>query len=105
MLFEYPVSFEGLLMSVDTMATKESRMLTRDEVYKRALESKERLSLTWPEIGKAIGRSPVYAALLVYGYGAATAEEARQLVKILALPAEAEPVLCKAPHRTPAQPW
>jgi|SRR5262245_28941141 len=80
-------------------------MLTRDEVHKRALESKDRLGLSWPEIGKAIGRSPVYAAFLVYGYGQATAEEAQGLIKTLALPAEAEPVLCKAPHRAPAQPW
>src|ERR1019366_3286042 len=34
-----------------------------------------------------------------------TAEEADGLVKTLALPAEAKPILCKPPHRTPAQPW
>lgn len=80
-------------------------MMTRDEVRRLALEAKDRLGLTWPRLGEAIGRSPVYAAMLVYGYGQANAEEAESLSRILALPPEAEPVLRKAPHRTPAQPW
>jgi cyanate lyase len=80
-------------------------MLTREEVRRLALEAKDRLGRTWPEVGEAIGRSPVYAALLVYGYGQATAEEAAGLVRSLALPEEAKAALLKAPHRTPAQPW
>ena len=44
----------------------------------------------------AIGRSPVYAALLVYGYGQATAEEAEGLTRALALPAEAKAALDEA---------
>jgi cyanate lyase len=80
-------------------------MLTREDVRKLALESKERLGLTWPQVGEAVGRSPVYAALLVYGYGQATAEEAAGLARALALPDEAKAPLMKAPHRTPAQPW
>jgi len=47
----------------------------------------------------------VYAALLVYGYGQATAEEAERLTQSLELPEEAQAVLGKAPHRVPAQPW
>jgi cyanate lyase len=80
-------------------------MLTREQVRDLALEAKDRLGLTWPQLGEAIGRSPVYAALLAYGYGQATAEEAAGLVRGLGLPPEAEAVLTKAPHRTPAQPW
>ena len=80
-------------------------MLTRDEVRDLALQSKDRLGLTWPQVGDAIGRGPVYAALLVYGYGQATAEEAGGLTKALGLPADAAAVLTKAPHREPAQPW
>jgi cyanate lyase len=80
-------------------------MLARDDVRRLALEGKDRLSLTWPQLGKAIGRSPVYAALLVYGYGQATAEEAAGLAKALGLSQEAQAALQKAPHRTPAQPW
>jgi cyanate lyase len=80
-------------------------MLTREEVRRLALEGKDRLGLTWPQLGEAIGRSPVYAALLVYGYGQATADEAAGLVQALSLPGEAGQALMKAPHRTPAQPW
>ena len=80
-------------------------MLTREEVRKLALEAKDKLALTWPKIGAAISRNPVYAALLVYGYGQANVEEAEGLVRILALPREAVESLKKAPHRTPAQPW
>ena len=80
-------------------------MLTREEIRTLALENKDKLSLTWPKVGEAIGRDPVYAALLVYGYGQANAEEAEGLVRILALPKDALEILKKAPHRTPAQPW
>src|SRR5947207_16024101 len=80
-------------------------MLTREELREIALENKDRQGLSWPEVGEAIGRSPVYAALLVYGYGQATAEEADGLVRSLSLPEEARAVLMKAPSREPAQPW
>ena len=80
-------------------------MLTREQVAKMALESKERLGLKWPQIGEAIGRNPVYAAMLVYGYGQCNSEEAQGLVKTLSLPDEAKAVLQKAPFRAPAQPW
>jgi len=79
--------------------------LTREDICKLALEGKDRLRLTWSQVGEAIDRSPVYAALLVYGYGQATKQEAEGLIRILALPPEAQTVLQKAPHRSPAQPW
>jgi cyanate lyase len=80
-------------------------MHTREEIRKLALEGKDRLGLTWPQVGEAIGCGPVYAAFLVYGYGQATAEEAAGLVRALDLPEEARAVLTKAPYRGPAQPW
>jgi len=80
-------------------------MLMREELRTVALEAKDRLDLSWPKLGEAIGRNPVYAAMLVYGYGQATAEEARAVAHLLELPDEAQAVLQKAPHRTPAQPW
>jgi cyanate lyase len=80
-------------------------MLTREQIRLLALENKDKRALTWPQVGEAIGRSPVYAAMLVYGYGQATAEEAHGLLKVLSLPEDALVVLMKAPHRIPAQPW
>ena len=80
-------------------------MVTREELRSKSLEAKDRLGLTWPKLAEAIGRSPVYTAMLVYGYGQATTEEADALVRTLELPTEARAVLMKAPHRAPAQPW
>ena len=80
-------------------------MLTREQIRVIALENKDKRALTWPQVGEAIGRSPVYAAMLVYGYGQATAEEAQGLFKVLSLPEDARAVLMKAPHRILAQPW
>lgn len=80
-------------------------MLTKEKVRELALEAKEAKGLTWERIGKDLGRSPVGAAMLVYGYGAATEEEAEALIKLLGLPAEAKKTLMKAPYRVPAQPW
>jgi cyanate lyase len=79
--------------------------MTRDDVRTIALASKDRLGVTWPQLGEAIGRSPVYAAMLIYGNGQATADEAAGLARLLALPDDATAALQKAPHRTPAQPW
>jgi cyanate lyase len=80
-------------------------MPTREEVRAMALQQKDELNLGWDDVGKAIGRSPVYAAMLVYGYGQATQKEAEGLVQVLHLPPIMHHVLTKAPHRTPAQPW
>ncbi|HEY7315919.1 MAG TPA: cyanase [Gemmataceae bacterium] len=80
-------------------------MLTREDIRRLALEAKGRLGLTWPQLGESVGRSPVYAALLVYGYGQASQEEAEALTRTLNLPQEVKGVLTQAPHRTPAQPW
>ena len=79
--------------------------MTREEIRQLALDAKDRLGLSWPKVGEAIGRSPVYTAMLTYGYGAATPEEADGLVRVFELPKDAKKVLTKAPHRTPAQPW
>jgi len=69
------------------------------------LQAKESKSLTWPQLSDKLKRSPVYTAMLVYGYGQATVEEADALLKALDLPQEIKPILMKVPHRQPAQPW
>src|SRR5262245_4287313 len=79
--------------------------MTREELREAALQAKDHRGLSWQDVGKAIGRSPVYAAMLTYGYGQATKEEAEGLAKALGLPEGAVPALEKAPHREPAQPW
>ncbi|RME12105.1 MAG: cyanase [Aquificota bacterium] len=66
---------------------------------------KDRKGLTWESLAKEIGKSPLYTAMLLYGYGQATEEEADILVRILELPEEAKHVFMKAPYRSPSQPW
>ena len=80
-------------------------MPSRSDIRQLALENKDRLGLTWPQVAAAIGRSPVYAAMLVYGYGQATPEEAQGLARTLELPEAAQRELLKAPSREPCQPW
>jgi cyanate lyase len=71
----------------------------------QALAAKEALGLTWEALAARIGRSPVYTAILVYGYGQATEAEADGLIAALALPPETKRTWMSAPHRTPAQRW
>lgn len=79
--------------------------MDKAKVRELGLAAKEAKGLTWEQIGKELGRNAVGAAMLVYGYGAATEEEANTLVRVLGLPAEAKAALMKAPHRVPVQPW
>lgn len=79
--------------------------MTREEVRSLALAAKAAKGLTWPQLAEQIGRSPVYTAMLVYGYGQATPGEAAALVQALDMPPEAQRELMRPPHRTPAQPW
>lgn len=71
----------------------------------QALDAKAALGLTWEGLAARIGRSPVYTAILVYGYGQATEAEADGLIAALALPPETKRAWMSAPDRTPAQPW
>lgn len=79
--------------------------LNKEIVRDLLLQAKDSKALSWPQLSAKLDRSPVYTAMLVYGYGQATAEEADALLKALDLPLEIKPVLMKVPHRQPAQPW
>lgn len=78
---------------------------SKEQIRDLALQAKEGKNLTWPQIAEHIGKSPVYVAMLIYGYGQATEEEATGLVGVLSLPEEVKHGLMKVPFRTPAQPW
>lgn len=79
--------------------------LTRQQITELSLAAKDHQTLTWPQLGELIGKSPVYTAMLIYGYGQASEAEAEKLVSALNLPAGAAKLLMKVPHRQPAQPW
>jgi cyanate lyase len=80
-------------------------MQDREPLRAQALEAKAKLGLTWGALGEQIGHSPVYTAMLVYGYGQATEAEADRLIAALGLSPETKRAWMSAPHRTPAQPW
>lgn len=69
------------------------------------LERKDTKGLSWDQVAAAIDKSPVYTAMLCYGYGQATPEEAAALGKALELSADEQKALMEAPYRDPAQPW
>lgn len=77
----------------------------RQEIQEMLLDAKSGKKLTWPQLAETIARSPVYTAMLVYGYGQASEEEADGLLKALDLPQEIKTVLMKVPYRQPVQPW
>ncbi len=79
--------------------------LTRQQVMALSLTAKDSKALTWLQLGELIGQSPVYTAMLIYGYGQASASEAEKLAGALELSEEAKSLLMKVPHRLPAQPW
>lgn len=81
------------------------KIVSREELRSLALYMKDMKGLTWESLANAVGRSPLYTAMLLYGYGQATEQEADVLVKILELPEESKNILKKAPYRSPAQPW
>ncbi|QZA32330.1 cyanase [Hydrogenibacillus sp. N12] len=79
--------------------------MNKREAARLALRAKLERGLTWEAIAGAVGRTPVGAALLVYGYAAATREEADALVRLLGLPEEAAAAFRRVPFRVPRQPW
>jgi cyanate lyase len=79
--------------------------LNKETVRDMLLQAKDSQSLTWSQLAELIGRSPVYTAMLIYGYGQTTEEEADALLKVLDLPNELKAILMKIPYRQPAQPW
>jgi cyanate lyase len=79
--------------------------MDRDTVRALALDAKQEKELTWASLAERLGRSPVYTAMLVYGYGQAEEADADALCEALDLPADAKAAMMRAPHRTPAQPW
>ncbi|MBE3596105.1 MAG: cyanase [Hydrogenibacillus sp.] len=79
--------------------------MNKREAARLALRAKAEYGLSWEEVGQAVGRTSVGAAMLVYGYGAATPDEAAALVRLLKLPKEAAAAFERVPFRAPQQPW
>lgn len=79
--------------------------MDKQAVRDLVLKAKHDKGLTWETIGEKIGRLPVGAATVLYGYGAVEEDEANTIIELFDLPAEAKDTLMAAPMRVPAQPW
>src|SRR5262245_12450262 len=79
--------------------------MKREELREAALAAKAERGLSWSALAETMGRSPVYTAMLVYGYGQATESEADVLTTTLGLEEGAKRTLTSVPNRVPAQTW
>ncbi|MEN3027922.1 MAG: cyanase [Aquificaceae bacterium] len=80
-------------------------MLSRSSLREKMLALKMERALTWEDIARKLGCSPVYSAMLLYGYGQCREEEAQALAELFGLEEEEKSLLKSAPYREPAQPW
>ncbi len=77
----------------------------REELRQSMLEAKFKKGLSWQDISKFLNKSPVYSAMLVYGYGQCDNLEAKLLGELFELKAQQIEILKSAPYREPVQPW
>ena len=73
--------------------------MTREEVTSAIRAAKTAKKLTWQEIAKALGKSPVWTTSVCLGQNSMSAEQADKLVSFLRLPAEASAVLQQFPTK------
>ena len=71
--------------------------MTREEITSAIQAAKAAKNLTWQEIAKEVGKSPVWTTSVRLGQNSMSAEQAEKLVSFLGLPPEAAAVL---QHRT-----
>ena len=73
--------------------------MTREEVTSAIRAAKAARKLTWQEIAKEVGKSPVWTTSVCLGQNSMSAEQADQLVDFLGLPAEASVILQQFPTK------
>ena len=71
------------------------------EMRHTLLAAKARQQLTWEEIGKRIGMSPVWVASACYGMNSATPEAAQKICQVL----DTEPEVAAALEAFPTKAW
>ncbi len=70
---------------------------SRDALTATILRAKRRLGLTWAEIAKAIGKSPVWTHSAATGMNAFPKDSARAFADLLELPDSAIPLMTASP--------
>lgn len=74
--------------------------MLKDEMKLRILQAKEGSMLSWENLGKAIGMSPVWTASACLGMNSMPADKAHTLCELLQLPEDVEAALTKCPHKS-----
>jgi cyanate lyase len=73
--------------------------MNREEVTKAILAAKQRKSLRWDDLARALGTSKEWAAAALLGQMTLTSSQAEAAGKLLELPAEAVTALQQVPYK------
>jgi cyanate lyase len=73
--------------------------MTREEVTAAIRSAKAAINVSWQEIAKAVGRSPVWTTSACLGQNSMPAEQAERLVAFLGLPEVASQALQECPSK------
>jgi cyanate lyase len=73
--------------------------MTREEITSAIQAAKAAKKLTWQEIAKEVGKSPVWTTSVCLGQNSMSAEQAEKLASFLGLPTEAVAVLQQFPSK------
>jgi cyanate lyase len=73
--------------------------MTREEIIKAIRAAKASKNVSWQEIAKAVGRSPVWTTSACLGQNSMPKEEAEKLASFLGLPEGATEVLLSYPSK------
>ncbi|HYV86110.1 MAG TPA: cyanase [Patescibacteria group bacterium] len=75
--------------------------MTKPEMTSAILEARRRLGLSWTDIAKAVGLSPVFVTSACFGMNTLSQAAADKLCSTLGLPRETVgAALCEFPHKT-----
>jgi cyanate lyase len=81
------------------LKSSETEGMTREEVTSAIRAAKAAKKLTWQEIAKEVGKSPVWTTSVCLGQNSMSAEQADKLVSFLELPTEASAFLQQCPTK------
>jgi cyanate lyase len=74
-------------------------LMTREEVISAIRAAKAAKKLTWQEIAREVGKSPVWTTSVCLGQNSMSADQAAKLVSFLGLPEEASAILQQFPTK------
>lgn len=73
--------------------------MTREEATPILLEAKQRMNLSWADLGKVVDKSEVWVATALFGQATMSREEAESIGSVLELAEEVWGTLTRVPYR------